>query len=98
MRQIGEAEGKAALGDGPSDGALWTRGDQETSRPASESRRATSHDVAADSGVSQATVARVFSSPHLVATDTQAKVRASADRLGYVPNAIARGLKSQRTG
>lgn len=62
------------------------------------SRRATSHDVAADSGVSQATVARVFSSPHLVAPGTQAKVRASADRLGYVPNAIARGLKSQRTG
>lgn len=60
-------------------------------------RRVTSVDVAAESGVSQATVARVFSSPHKVAPATREKVRAAADRLGYVPNAIARSLKSQRT-
>ncbi|MEM7322853.1 MAG: LacI family DNA-binding transcriptional regulator [Actinomycetota bacterium] len=60
-------------------------------------RRATSMDVANESGVSQATVTRVFSSPELVAPKTQAKVHAAAARLGYVPNAIARSLKSQRT-
>ncbi len=59
--------------------------------------RVTSHDVAAEAGVSQATVARVFSSPEKVALATQEQVREAAARLGYVPNAIARSLKSQRT-
>lgn len=57
----------------------------------------TSHDVAAEAGVSQATVARVFGSPERVAPATRAKVESAADRLGYVPNAIARSLKQQRT-
>jgi len=61
------------------------------------SRRVTSVDVAVDAGVSQATVARVFSSPERVAPATREKVTAAAERLGYVPNAIARSLKSQRT-
>lgn len=59
--------------------------------------RVTSHDVATEAGVSQATVARVFSSPDKVAPATRDKVRAAADLLGYVPNAIARSLKAQRT-
>lgn len=63
----------------------------------SESRAVTSVDVAAESGFSQATVARVFSSPHLVSPKTRAAVEQAAQRLGYVPNAIARSLKSQRT-
>ena len=62
-----------------------------------ESRSVTSVDVAAESGFSQATVARVFSSPHLVSPKTRAAVEKAATRLGYVPNAIARSLKSQRT-
>jgi len=57
----------------------------------------TSVDVANEAGVSQATVARTFSSPDLVSEATRTKVLAAADRLGYVPNAIARSLKSQRT-
>lgn len=60
-------------------------------------RRITSHDVAGEAGVSQATVARVFARPEKVAEATRAKVRSAADRLGYVPNAIARSLKAQRT-
>jgi DNA-binding LacI/PurR family transcriptional regulator len=59
--------------------------------------RVSSHDVAAEAGVSQSTVARVFSSPDKVALATQEQVRDAAARLGYVPNAIARSLKSQRT-
>jgi DNA-binding LacI/PurR family transcriptional regulator len=59
--------------------------------------RVTSHVVAAEAGVSQATVARVFSSPDKVALATQERVRDAAARLGYVPNAIARSLKSRRT-
>ncbi|MFW2383516.1 MAG: LacI family DNA-binding transcriptional regulator [Acidimicrobiales bacterium] len=61
------------------------------------STRVTSVQVAEAAGVSQATVARTFSSPHLVADSSKAKVREAAERLGYVPNAIARSLKSQRT-
>ena len=57
----------------------------------------TSHDVATEAGVSQATVARVFASPEKVAEATRSNVRAAAKRLGYVPNAIARSLKAQRT-
>jgi DNA-binding LacI/PurR family transcriptional regulator len=60
-------------------------------------RRVTSVDVAAEAGVSQATVARAFSSPDRVAPATRAKVEAAALRLGYTPNAIARSLKLQRT-
>lgn len=60
-------------------------------------KRITSVDVAAESGVSQATVARAFGSPELVAPETRARVEAAARRLGYVPNAIARSLKSQRS-
>lgn len=47
--------------------------------------------------MSQATVTRVFSSPDKVAPATRAKVERAAQVLGYVPNAIARSLKSQRT-
>lgn len=61
------------------------------------SARVTGHDVATEAGVSQATVARVYSAPEKVASDTRGKVLAAADRLGYVPNAIARSLKAQRT-
>ncbi len=60
-------------------------------------RRVTSVDVATEAGVSQATVARAFSSPDKVSPATRRKVHAAAERLGYVPNAIARSLKSQRT-
>lgn len=60
-------------------------------------RSVTSVDVAREAGVSQATVARTFSSPDKVSPSTQAKVREAAAKIGYVPNAIARSLKSQRT-
>ena len=59
--------------------------------------RVTSHDLAAEAEGSQATVARVFSSPDKVAFATQEQVRDEAERLGAVPNATARSLKSQRT-
>jgi len=67
------------------------------SRGSIQVSRVTSHDVATEAGVSQATVARVFASPEKVAKATQENVLAVASRLGYSPNAIARSLKAQRT-
>ena len=59
--------------------------------------RPTVHTVAARAGVSIASASRVLNgvggSP-----ETVRKVRAAAAEVGYVPNAIARSLQSQRTG
>jgi len=57
----------------------------------------TSHDVASAAGVSQATVARTFSSPDLVAPATKLRVEEAAALRAYIPNAMARTLKSQRS-
>ena len=74
---------------------LWGRKAVTKTPPAR--RSITSVDVAVEAGVSQATVARAFSSPSRVAPATRDKVEAAASRLGYTPNAIARSLKMQRT-
>jgi LacI family transcriptional regulator len=59
--------------------------------------RPTVHTVAARAGVSIASASRVLNG--LGASDeTIRKVRAAAAEVGYVPNAIARSLQSQRTG
>lgn len=54
-------------------------------------------DVAKDAGVSPATVSRAISQPLLLASDTLARVRASASKLGYRPDAAARALASGRS-
>ncbi|HQJ34823.1 MAG TPA: LacI family DNA-binding transcriptional regulator [Rhodoglobus sp.] len=56
-------------------------------------------DVARDAGVDQSTVSRVLrSDPGANVTDaTRARIREAATRLGYVPNATARGLAMRRT-
>jgi DNA-binding LacI/PurR family transcriptional regulator len=60
-------------------------------------QRVTSFDVAREAQVSQSTVARTFSAPHLVAEESRERILAAAERLGYVPNAIARGLRNHKT-
>lgn len=54
-------------------------------------------DVAKDAGVSPATVSRAISQPLLLASETLARVRASAQKLGYRPDAAARALASGRS-
>lgn len=54
-------------------------------------------DVARDAGVSPATVSRAISQPELLSEPTLARVRASAHRLGYRPDAAARALASGRS-
>jgi LacI family transcriptional regulator len=61
------------------------------------SRRVRIVDVARDAGVSAATVSRALSQPDLLTAETLARVRQSAQRLGYRPDAAARALASGRS-
>ncbi len=54
-------------------------------------------DVARDAGVSPATVSRAIAQPGLLSSETLARVRASAQRLGYTPDGAARALASGRS-
>ncbi len=60
-------------------------------------RLVTSYDVAQQAGVSQPTVSRAFDPKGNINPETRARVLEAADKLGYQPNAIARGLTTQRT-
>lgn len=60
-------------------------------------RPATVRDVARLSGVSVATVTRTFQGSSLVRPETRARVRESAERLGYRPDSIARALVTGTT-
>lgn len=58
----------------------------------------TVYDVAERSGVSIATVSRVYRNPDSVRAETRERVLAAARELGYVPSGNARGLASRSTG
>jgi DNA-binding LacI/PurR family transcriptional regulator len=60
-------------------------------------RRATSYDVARTAGVAQSTVSRCFKNDSNISPQTRALVRDVAQRLGYLPNALARGLITRRS-
>lgn len=62
------------------------------------SRPATLRDVAALSGVAVSTASRALTRPGRVSAATEARVRAAAAELGYVPSASARALLTGRTG
>jgi LacI family transcriptional regulator len=55
--------------------------------------------VAGEAGVSVATVSQVLNAVEgaRISEDTRARVHATAERLGYVPNRMARGLRTRRT-
>jgi len=57
----------------------------------------TIHDVAKKAGVASITVSRVINNSGYVSDEVRKKVNAAIDELGYVPNVIARSLKSKRT-
>ena len=62
-----------------------------------ERKRATSYDVAELAGVSQSAVSRVFQDGASASKEMRNRVMAAADKLGYRPNAIARGLITQKS-
>lgn len=55
-------------------------------------------DVARLANVSVITVSRVLREPERVAEDTRSRVLAAIESIGYVPNLVARSLKSRRSG
>jgi LacI family transcriptional regulator len=54
-------------------------------------------EVAKKAGVSTATVSRVFNNAEAVDEDTRRHVKAVAEKLRYVPNALGRSLSTRRT-
>lgn len=60
-------------------------------------KRATSYDVAKLAGVSQSAVSRVYQQGASASKAMRDKVHTAAAELGYRPNAIARGLITQRS-
>jgi DNA-binding LacI/PurR family transcriptional regulator len=61
------------------------------------SRRATLRDVADGAGVSRSTASRALSGRGYVAEPVREKVLSTARELGYVPDAMARTLKQQKS-
>jgi len=57
----------------------------------------TIYDVAREANVSMATVSRVVNGNPNVKPTTRKKVNEAISRLGYRPNAVARGLASKKT-
>jgi DNA-binding LacI/PurR family transcriptional regulator len=60
-------------------------------------RRITIKDVARVAGVSASAVSRVLTDGGSASADTRSKVLAAAERLGYRPSLLARGLAGNRT-
>jgi LacI family transcriptional regulator len=60
-------------------------------------KQVTIRQVAQEAGVSIQTVSRVLNSRPDVSPETRQKIQAIINRLGYQPNAIARGLASRRS-
>jgi LacI family transcriptional regulator len=67
------------------------------SRVKAPDRRATLRDVAIKAGVSQSTASRALTGRGYVAEAVRDRVRATAQALGYVPDAMARTLKQQKS-
>ena len=54
-------------------------------------------DLARECGVSVATVSKALNGQPDIADSTRERIRAAAHRMGYLPNAAARALKTNRT-
>lgn len=70
---------------------------QVRSRRANAGDRVTLEMVAAEAGVSAASVSRILNGTATVSDDKRAAVEEAIKRLGFVPNPVARGLAGGRT-
>ena len=75
---------------------------QRVEKPRRAARRGTGdttlNDVAKLAGVSAITVSRALKTPSIVAPETLARIQDAVSRTGYVPNLVAGGLASNRSG
>jgi LacI family transcriptional regulator len=62
-----------------------------------ENKMPTIHDVAKRAGVGSITVSRVINNSGYISSDTRERVQKAIVELGYVPNTLARSLRSRRT-
>jgi LacI family transcriptional regulator len=60
-------------------------------------KKPTIHDVAKEAEVTKSTVSRVLNNSPLVTEKTRTRILEAIDRLGYVPNKVARSLKSGKS-
>lgn len=72
-------------------------GRSKRSRSAAATGRVTLEMVAAEAGVSAASVSRILNGTASVSEDKRAAIDAAIAKLGYVPNPVARGLAGGRT-
>ena len=86
---------RLAWGLTPGDGC--TELNKEADHQKRRQRRTTSYDVARVAGVSQSAVSRVFKAGASASAEMRQRVQAAAKKVGYRPNAIARGLITQRS-
>ena len=59
--------------------------------------KATIKDVAHSAGVSTATVSHVFNNTRYVSSEIVDRVKKAADELGYIPNNLAKSLRSNES-
>ncbi len=75
---------------------------ERVKKPRRAARRGTGdttlNDVAKLAGVSAITVSRALKTPSIVAPETLARIQDAVSRTGYVPNLMAGGLASNRSG
>jgi LacI family transcriptional regulator len=57
----------------------------------------TIHDVAKRAGVGSITVSRMINNSGYISSETRERIQKAIDELGYVPNTLARSLRSRRT-
>jgi LacI family transcriptional regulator/LacI family repressor for deo operon, udp, cdd, tsx, nupC, and nupG len=73
-----------------------------TKRTSNDEKRARGRvsikDIAQTAGVSHPTVSRALNNSPLINKETRARIKAIALEMGYIPNAVARSLKAQRSG
>lgn len=72
-------------------------GEQRNVLQETSSSRALSRDVALAAGVSQSTVSRALRDDPRISAATRERVLQAAERLGYVPNRVARNLRERRS-
>ncbi len=74
-----------------------TKPSTKPAQPRDSTRNVLLKDVAAAAKVSVTTASRALSEPQKVQTETLARIKAAAAKLGYMPNGAARALRSRRT-